>query len=144
MASHHATALILGDRGVLIRGRSGMGKTSLAFALIERCRGAGNFASFVADDQVFLEPFNGRLVCRVPAPIAGLAEIRGLGPSVVGAEPAAVVDLVADLVAAVQAPRFAEIQTVVLEGREVGCLKLAAHETAGAALAIMAALGLQR
>ena len=48
----HATAIVIGETGVLIRGRSGSGKSSLALALVARVRLAGGFAAFVADDRV--------------------------------------------------------------------------------------------
>ncbi|RWH23488.1 MAG: HPr kinase/phosphorylase, partial [Mesorhizobium sp.] len=33
----HATAILIGDRGVLITGPSGAGKTTLALTLIDHC-----------------------------------------------------------------------------------------------------------
>ena len=58
----HATAIVIGETGVLIRGRSGSGKSSLALALVARVRLAGGFAAFVADDRVALAPAGGRSV----------------------------------------------------------------------------------
>ena len=75
----HATCLLIGPHGVLIRGPAGAGKTSLALALIEACHAEGRFARLVADDRVHVEPLNGRLVARTPAEIAGKVERRGLG-----------------------------------------------------------------
>ncbi len=140
--NHHATALILGDRGVLVRGRSGAGKTSLAFALIDRCRGAEKFARFVADDQVLLETRNGRVICTAPAAIAGMAEIRGLGPTAVDFEPRMVVDLVVDLVEAKAAPRFPDQQTVALLGCGIPSLVLAERDLSAPVSAIVASLSL--
>ena len=53
--NHHGSAVILGDRGVLIRGRAGAGKTTLALSLVETCRATGGFARLVSDRVYVLE-----------------------------------------------------------------------------------------
>lgn len=78
-ATVHATALVIDEAGILVRGPSGVGKTSLALALIARARAEGRFARLVADDRVSLRLHHGRIVMRAPAAIAGLVEIRGAG-----------------------------------------------------------------
>ncbi|MDX5592113.1 HPr kinase/phosphatase C-terminal domain-containing protein [Pseudovibrio sp. SPO723] len=77
--SHHGTCVVIGNKGVLIRGASGSGKSGLAFELIQRERTAGRFACLVADDQVYIDAINGRLVARCPEPTRGLMELRGHG-----------------------------------------------------------------
>lgn len=73
-ANHHASAVAFGpDKGILILGRSGAGKSRLALALID----AG--AQLVADDQVLLSAQGGALYARAPRSIAGMIEVRGLG-----------------------------------------------------------------
>ena len=52
----HATAVLVGADGVLIRGESGAGKSALALALIERG------ARLIADDRLMLSACHGRLV----------------------------------------------------------------------------------
>jgi len=133
----HGTAFILGDKGVLVRGRSGAGKTTLALALIEMWSGSGRFARLVADDQVFLQAHGGRLVCAAPETIAGLAEFRGLGPRRSVFEAKMVADLVVDLVERGSAPRYPEEDTIVLEGCHVPLLVLPEHEIQGPALVIL-------
>jgi serine kinase of HPr protein (carbohydrate metabolism regulator) len=93
----HATAVVIGETGVLIRGASGSGKTALAFALIEAARRDGLFAAFVSDDRVALESAGGRLIARVPQAIAGRAERRGRGIEAVSFVPAAVIRLIVDI-----------------------------------------------
>lgn len=105
----HATAVVIGEIGLLIRGASGAGKTSLAFALVEAARRSGIYAAFIADDRVALCCANGRLVARCPETILGLAERRGHGIEEVDHVPAAVIRLVADLVAAEAVTRLPEI-----------------------------------
>jgi serine kinase of HPr protein (carbohydrate metabolism regulator) len=72
----HASAVLLRETGVLIRGASGSGKSSLLLELLRRDAGR---AHLVADDRVILSPMHGRLVADVPASLAGLLEVRGLG-----------------------------------------------------------------
>jgi serine kinase of HPr protein (carbohydrate metabolism regulator) len=138
----HGTALVLGDRGVLITGGSGTGKTTLALALIADAQRDGLFARLVSDDQVFVKSETGRVVCSAPATIRGLAEIRGLGPRPVRFEPASVVDLLVRLVPVDQAERFPEEAVASIAGCSVACLDLAEGNAAGAARAIAARLSL--
>ena len=79
-ASVHASAVLVGDRAVLIRGPSGAGKSRLAFDLILAGR-AGQIppAVLVGDDRVHLEHSGGQLVVRPARELAGLIEVRGLG-----------------------------------------------------------------
>lgn len=88
----HATAVLAGRNGILIRGASGSGKSSLAAALIERG------AALVADDRLHIAARNGRLIASAPAAIAGQMEMRGRGIVRVPHERSAVVRLVVDMV----------------------------------------------
>lgn len=69
----HGTAVVIGDRAVLICGPSGAGKSDLALRLIDRG------ALLVADDQVIVEAASPGAIARVPVRIAGRIEVRGLG-----------------------------------------------------------------
>lgn len=138
----HATALVIGSRGVLIRGPSGSGKTTLALALIERFGVPGRFCRLVADDQLFVAGHAGRLVCRAPATIAGLAEVAGLGPRPLPFEPAAVVDLVVHLVPASEIPRYQEDADEMIAGCRLPGLRLAARDVVRAVPAIASRLEL--
>lgn len=114
----HATAVLIGEAGVLIRGRSGAGKTTLALALVTRRRAIGGFAALVADDRVEIAALNGRLVARAPAVLSGLVEMAGRGILAVDHEPAAVIRLVVDLEAAAGLPRMPDLtaMTAQIEG----------------------------
>jgi len=97
---HHASCVLLGASGVLLRGRSGAGKSRLAMALIAAAQGEGTFARLVADDRVWLAATpDGRLIARAPDEIAGLAELRGRGIVRLAIEPLCRVRLVVDVVA---------------------------------------------
>lgn len=128
----HATAVVIGEAGVLIRGASGSGKTSLAFALVDGARRDGLFAAFVADDRVVLAVANGRLVARCPETIAGLAERRGRGIETVEHVPAAVIGLVADLVDAGTMARMPETveEKVEIDGVKLRRQPIPARQTA--------------
>jgi serine kinase of HPr protein (carbohydrate metabolism regulator) len=99
-ASVHASAVLVGDRAVLIRGPSGAGKSRLAFDLILAGR-AGQLppAVLVGDDRVHLDTVAGELRVRPARELAGLIEIRGLGIRNCDYIGEAVVGLVVDLAA---------------------------------------------
>jgi HPr kinase/phosphorylase len=99
-ASVHASAVLVGERAVLIRGPSGAGKSRLAFDLILAGR-AGQLppAVLVGDDRVHLDTVAGQLWVRPAPELAGLIEIRGLGIRRCDFASEAVVGLVVDLAA---------------------------------------------
>ncbi|KRE21361.1 hypothetical protein ASE66_28410 [Bosea sp. Root483D1] len=75
----HASAVVVGEAGILIRGPSGAGKSSLALALIALARSQGRFARLVADDRTEVTARAGRLLAAPVPPIEGMIERRGLG-----------------------------------------------------------------
>ena len=107
--SLHATAVMIGEAGLLIRGSSGAGKSSLAFALIAAAGGAGFFARLVGDDRVEIEARSGRLIARGHPAILGQIERRGQGIFEMAALPAAIVRMVILLAGAAEtAARYPE------------------------------------
>jgi HPr kinase/phosphorylase len=99
-ASVHASAVLVGERAVLIRGPSGAGKSRLAFDLILAGR-AGQLppAVLVGDDRVYLDTVAGELWVRPTQELAGLIEIRGLGIRRCDFAIKAIVGIVVDLAA---------------------------------------------
>ena len=99
-ASVHASAVLVGDRAVLIRGPSGAGKSRLAFDLILAGR-AGQLpqAVLVGDDRVHLDTVAGQLWVRPVQELAGLIEVRGLGIRRFDFAIKAIVGIVVDLAA---------------------------------------------
>jgi serine kinase of HPr protein (carbohydrate metabolism regulator) len=75
----HATGLVLGRVGLMLRGQSGSGKSLLALALMEAWTARGDSARLVADDRIDLEVAKSGLVMHAPPAIAGLIELRGRG-----------------------------------------------------------------
>lgn len=87
----HATCVAIGGCGILIRGRSGSGKSDLALRLIDRG------ARLVSDDYTIVTASGGRIRAAAPTTIAGKLEIRGIGIVAVDAERDVPICLVADL-----------------------------------------------
>ena len=102
----HATAVVLGEWGVLIRGVSGTGKSALALALLGEATRRGWFARLVADDRVHLAAHGGRIVARGGAEMAGRIERRGEGLLTVPVASAARLRLVVDLLLRRDMPRL--------------------------------------
>lgn len=138
----HASAVVLGDRGIVIAGTSGAGKSQLALALVADVLASGRFARLVSDDQIFLSAYNGRLTCSAPPTIAGLIEVRGLGPRPVAHEPKASVDLLVRLVEWSAAERFPDAETELLLGCPVRLLSVPVNNPYAAKLAVLAELAL--
>lgn len=96
--SIHASAVVCGTTGILIRGPSGSGKSQLAFDLILGGR-AGQIppVRLVGDDRVHLARDNARVIVRPAEALRGLIEIRGLGIRRIDFAAEADVRLVVDL-----------------------------------------------
>lgn len=92
MSNIHATTVALGNKGILLLGDSGRGKSDLALRLIKQMG-----AVLVADDRTDLSVQNRRLIASCPAPLQGLLEVRGLGivkmPFIAAAEVCLAVEL---------------------------------------------------
>lgn len=123
----HGTVVALADatgapQGVLLRGPSGSGKSDLALRLID----AG--AVLVADDRVDLSAVSNVLWAAVPAPLAGLLEVRGVGVLRVPHLSPIPVAAVIDLVSPGDVARLPPPETIDLLDIAVPCFRLAAFE----------------
>ncbi len=127
----HATAVVIGGRGVLLTGASGAGKSDLALRLIDRG------AILLADDYVELADERGVLVATAPQATAGLIEIRGIGLVPCEHLPKGAVALVVDL--DTPPDRMPEPGHQMLCGHRVPAVALAALE-ASAPIKVEAAL----
>jgi HPr kinase/phosphorylase len=133
----HASTVLVGARAILIRGRSGSGKSRLALAVLQAAdRGALRFARLVADDRTEIQAVHGRLLARPAPTLAGLIEVRGLGIRRLPHEPVAAVGLVVDLGPA--ADRMPDPSNQQAEIAGVALPRLAVAE-GGDALALMLA-----
>jgi serine kinase of HPr protein (carbohydrate metabolism regulator) len=141
-----ANAVALGEKGVLIRGRPGAGKSSLALALVEAWRRRGDFARLVGDDCVIARISGGRAVLSPHRAISGLAEWRGIGILPQDFEGGVVLALIVDLESAGEDA----VRSRLPEPEELSCdfhglhdipqLRLPARETERSVAAIMAFL----
>lgn len=95
MATMHATAVLVGERAVLIRGPSGAGKSRLALELIA----ALPKTCLIGDDRLLAVAWHQRLVVRPAPTLAGLMEVHGLGIRRMAYAPSGVVGWVVDLMA---------------------------------------------
>jgi len=101
----HASAVAIGTHGILIRGVSGSGKSSLVLGLIDRDPAT---TRLVADDRVELTVARGRLVAMAPPALAGKLEVRGQGIVDIAHLPQGAIALVVDLLPADRCPRMPE------------------------------------
>lgn len=134
--SIHASALVIGTTGLLLRGPSGSGKSMLGHQLITNSHAAGRHAVWVADDRVQLEHVNGRILARPVPELAGLAEFRGLDVQPVEHSAHAVIDLIVDLTgAAERVPEPIKVQ-LLPDGPALPLLRVPAQNLANAAILI--------
>ncbi|MDX8440914.1 HPr kinase/phosphorylase [Mesorhizobium australafricanum] len=139
----HGTAILIGEHGVLITGPSGAGKTTLALALLDHCQTRKVFSRLVADDQLFAAAHGGRLVCRAPTSIAGLAEVHGIGPRPLAFEPAAVIDLVVRLVEPAEMARLQDESAETIDGCRLSRIDVARQNVIAALPMVTARLSIQ-
>ncbi len=139
--NHHCTCVAIGGVGVMIEGAAGAGKTSLALGLIEAARARGLDGALVADDQALLSARGGRLMARVPGPIAGKVELRGFGICEVEHREEAMIGVVAEIAEPETIERMPEPQTCERAGVSVDLVRVPArHEALGVRI-ILAHLG---
>lgn len=124
----HASCLLFGSAGVLIRGPSGSGKSGLVLDLIADAGAEGRFAALVADDRVHLAAHNGRLIARPPASLAGRIEARGFDVVTLPHAVAAVIRLAVDLVPDMDMARLSDENTafITLSGVTIPALAVSA------------------
>jgi serine kinase of HPr protein (carbohydrate metabolism regulator) len=118
----HASSVLIGDRVLLIAGRSGSGKSDLTLRLIDRG------ALLVADDYTRLAPRNGSLIASPPDEIAGRIEVRGVGIVEMDYAPEGPVGLLLDLDGTVDRLPGEMLRDTMLEGIAIPVLPFAALE----------------
>ncbi len=122
MQNRHCTVVSINGFGILIEGQSGSGKTSLALGLLERAEARSLPATFVTDDQAFLESRSGKLIAKAPDEIAGKVEIRGFGILNMPHSDEAPIHLVVKLVPDDTIKRMPDRKTTSLCGMEIPSL----------------------
>lgn len=99
----HATCVVVGGAGVLIRGPSGSGKSTLARRLIELVQARGFDAALVGDDRIRLMRYGTTILAEGHPAIRGQIEIRGLGIGQTNVADRAAIRLLADCVSVLEA-----------------------------------------
>jgi HPr kinase/phosphorylase len=136
----HGSCVLVGTRGVLVRGGAGSGKSTVVLDLLTH-DAPERAVRLVADDAVDIISAGGRLVACAPPPTFGLLEARWVGLATVAAERRAVVGLVIDLLAERDTERLPEPDQcwTELAGARLPRLALPA-DRAGNALRILTAV----
>ncbi len=111
-ATVHASCVAVEAQGLLILGRSGSGKSSLALALMALG------ADLVADDRVILTPGPQGPIASAPAALSGLIEARGLGILRAAARPWVVLAAAVDL-DRVETERLPPPRAIALAGTDL-------------------------
>jgi HPr kinase/phosphorylase len=140
----HATAIATADQAVLIRGRSGSGKSDLALRCLTLPASWLIPAAprLVADDQVLARRSGNGLIVSAPSTLRGLMEVRGVGVLTVDPQSDVFVSLIVDLVENASVDRMPDPwPTDDVLGVSIPVLRLAPFE-ASAPLKIFAALNL--
>lgn len=135
MLTIHASCVAIAGHAVLLRGPSGSGKSDLALRLID------SGARLVADDRTRLQRQGAALIASAPESIAGLIELRGLGPVELPVAPPMPVRLILDLVPRDAVPRLPEPRYETILELALPCL---AFDAFAASAAIKAKLALER
>jgi serine kinase of HPr protein (carbohydrate metabolism regulator) len=124
----HASAVLVGERAVIIRGPSGAGKSRLVLALLEAAKsGSLPFARLVADDRIRICAANGRLLIAAPETIEGMIEVHGLGIRAAERERIGIAGWIVDL-SAKDAARMPELTGTEILGITIPRLPVAAGQ----------------
>ena len=144
MTNIHGSAIAFGNRGVLIRGLPGSGKSELALRLIDSQgfgRGAKPLrAKLVADDQVLLVREGSGIVMRAPNSISGKLEIRGVGIIELPHKSKTKLVLVIDLKPQTEIERMPEADDLLTEILGLNITRYSIDPNASSALSIIRCL----
>ncbi|HBN21773.1 MAG TPA: hypothetical protein DD412_00855 [Holosporales bacterium] len=112
--NYHGTSLVIKNRGILLRGKPGSGKSDLALRLIHQD------ATLISDDQTDIAAQNKELIATCPKTLEGKLEVRGVGIVDVSFIKQHPLHIIIDLVNWQKIDRLPEKKTEQLEG--VNCL----------------------
>ncbi len=122
----HGTCVEVHGKAILISGKPGVGKSSLALQLIDRG------ALLVADDQTLIRLKGGGLIASPPLLLKGLLEVRGVGICSFPYQEKSTLGLCVDICEEKEAERLPEPTFIEYHGIKVPCLKLAKNDPLGA------------
>ncbi len=138
----HAGCVVIGTLGILVRGKSGAGKSVLSDTLIEAARVRGGFGALVSDDRTSLEVRSGVLIASAPDNLKGLIEVRGMGIVPAPYEAEAAVRLVVELADPSEVERLPDqpLATVEVAGLEVPAVYVSSMDISAAVRSVRWAL----
>ena len=110
MKTIHSTCVTLNGKGILIRGRSGAGKSDLALQLIAQR------ATLVADDYCIINVLKNQIIATCPKNTQGAIEMRGYGIINLPYQKTTRVHLIVDLLKARDIPRLPDNPFICFEG----------------------------
>ena len=120
----HATLIRINGKGVLLKGKSGSGKSDLALRLLENKK-----AELVADDAVEISLQSGHIIGQAPQNLAGLLEVRGVGIVSYPYIEKSYIDMVVELKSSIdEIERMPLMQKEVILGLEINKIDLYAKE----------------
>lgn len=122
----HGTCVDIGGKGVLIRGKPGTGKSSLALQLMDRG------AVLVADDQTLLSLEREKLRVESPLPLRGRMEVRGIGLCSFPFKQKSSLRLCVEICDKEELERLPETLFIEYHQVKIPLLKLGRHELLGA------------
>lgn len=136
MQNIHASCVCLKNKGILLIGGSGAGKSDLSLRLTMRHQ-----AVLVADDRVDIKNDNGAIIASAPEILQGLLEVRGIGIVKMDFLPQteihAVFELVSDNVERMPERLFYEICAKKVPLFKINPFELSAPEKVLAALSLL-------
>lgn len=136
MPNIHASSVCIKNKGILLLGDSGAGKSDLSLRLIMRHQ-----AVLVADDRVDITADNGIITASAPKILQGLLEVRGIGlvktDYLPKAEICAVFELVSGQIERMPEAQYYEIGTQKLPLFKINPFEVSAPEKVLAALSLL-------
>jgi HPr kinase/phosphorylase len=122
----HGTCVEINGKAVLMTGKPGVGKSSLALQLIDRG------AVLIADDQTLVKLEEGILMTSPPPSLKGLLEVRGIGICPFPYREQSPLALCVDICEEKGTERLPEPTFIEYHGVKVPCLKLTKNDPLGA------------
>ncbi|OJW53372.1 MAG: hypothetical protein BGO67_01320 [Alphaproteobacteria bacterium 41-28] len=122
----HGTCVEIKGKAVLISGKPGMGKSSLALQLIDRG------ALLVSDDQTFIKLKEGILIASPAPSLKGLLEVRGIGICPFPYQEQSPLALCVEISDEDKTQRLPEPIFIEYHGIQIPCLTLAKNDLLGA------------
>ena len=122
----HGTCVEVRGSGVLVCGKPGVGKSSLALQLIDRG------AILIADDQTLLSFEEEELMLQPPLSLRGMMEVRGVGLCAFPVQQKSFLKLCIEICEKEEPERLPDPLFVEYHGVKVPLLKLKKHDPLGA------------